>query len=221
MVIDREIGRRLCISKFFEILRVITTKTCRWPLGFLANLFLITILVLIISETYGADFKELPNGQLVVAYQQLSEGKLSESIHEISLLCVSGQCSMTTLTVNQCWDSPEGKSFFPKIERTSTEEGNLIVIAIEQGVIEVEERFSGATFKYRFKYTTRADPSFSARVGIRGNLWFKDLIEFSGGMVKQSDILNKVISWECVPLKGAWVSVKPCGKMRFRGLPDK
>ena len=196
-------------------------KAYRKLLGLLANLFLITISVFIISETYGADFKELPNGNLVVAYQQLSEGKLSESIHEISLLCVSGQCSMTTLTVNQCWDAPEGKSFSPKIERTSTDEGNLIVIAIEQGVIEVEERYSASTFKYRFKYTTRADPSFSARVGIRGNLWIKDLTEFSGAAVKQSDILKKVISWECVPLKGTFVAVKPCGKMMLRGIPDK
>jgi hypothetical protein len=196
-------------------------KACRLLLGLLAKLFLITISVFIISETYAADFKELPNGNLVVAYRQLSEGKLSESIHEISLLCASGQCSITTLTVNQCWDSPEGKSFHPKIERTSTEEGNLIVIAIEKGVIEVEERYSAATFKYRFKFTTSADPSFSARLGIRGNLWFKDLIGFSGAVVKQSDILNKVISWECVPLKGAWVSVKPCGKMMLRGIPDK
>ena len=196
-------------------------KVYRLLLGLLSNLFFITISVFIISETYGADFKELPGGELVVAYQQLEGGKLSESVHEISLLCISGQCSMTTLTVNQCWDSPEGKVFFPKIERTSTEEGNLIVIAIEQGVIEVEERYSGTTFKYRFKYTTRADPPFSARFGIRGNLWFKDLIEFSGAVVKQSDILKKVISWECVPLKGAWVDVKPCGKMRLRGITDK
>lgn len=196
-------------------------KVYRLLLGLLSNLFFITISVFIISETNGADFKELPNGQLVVAYQQLSEGKLSESIHEISLLCISGQCSMTTLTVNQCWDAPEGKSFFPKIERTSTDEGNLIVIAIEQGVIEVEERYSASTFKYRFKYTTKADSSFSARVGIRGNLWFKDLIGFSGAVVKQSDILNKVMSWDCVPLKGRWVAVEPCGKMMFQGVQDK
>jgi len=202
-------------------MEVITMKACKLLLGLLANLFFITISVFIIGEADGADFTELPNGNLVVAYQQLSEGKLSESIHEISLLCASGRCSMTTLTVNQCWDAPEGKSFFPKIERTSTDEGNLIVIAIEQGVIEVEERYSASTLKYRFKYTTRADPSFSARFGIRGNSWFKDLIEFSGAVVKQSDILKKVISWECVPLKGAWVHVKPCGKMVLRGMPDK
>lgn len=196
-------------------------KACRLLLGLFANLFFITISVFILSETYGADFKELPNGELVVAYQQREEGKLSDSVHEIRLFCVSGQCSMTSLTVNQCWDSPEGKVFFQKIQRTSTEEQNLIVIAIEQGVIEVEERYSAATFKYRFKYTTRADPSISARLGVRGNLWFKDVVEFSGAVVKQSDILKKVITWECVPLKGAWVDVKPCGKMRLQSIPNK
>jgi hypothetical protein len=179
------------------------------------------ISVFITGEVYGADLKEVPNGGLEVAYQQLSDGKLSESVHEISLFCTNGQCSMTTLTVNQCFDSPEGKYFSPKIERTSTEEGTLSVILMKQGVIEVEERHPGATFKYRFEYTTRVDPSLSQTFGIRSNLWFQNVTGFSGGVVKQSDILKKVISWECVPLKGAWVSVNPCGKMRFRGLPSK
>lgn len=161
----------------------------------LAFLFFITDSFAIKSET-------IPDIKLEVAYRKLTEGKLSKSVHNIILSCYDGQCEMTTLTLNQCVDFPVGNAFYPKIERTSTREGNLLLRIPEKGVIEAEERimFDGSfTAKYRFTYDT-SDKS--------DKFILKDLTGFSGAVVKQSNFLNKVISWDLVPLKGQSVNVK-------------
>lgn len=174
---------------------------------------------LFIASNNFAAMEQVPNGQLEVAYRQLTDGKLSESIHNIVLSCYDGRCSMTTLTLNQCFDFSEGKSFYPKIERTGTDEGNLIVHTIEKGVVEVEEKFLSSSFKYRFAYKIKTDPSLSKSTGLRSNLWFGELTGFSGAVIKQSVILKKVVSWELVPLKGESVIVKPDCSINLKGVP--
>jgi hypothetical protein len=170
--------------------------------------FAVIVGSVLIDTGFSAVNELLPNGALRVSYRQLQEGKLSESVHNAELLCLDGQCSLTTLTLNQCrlFDQHE-KVFMPKIERTSTREGNLSVIVIDKGTILAEENDSEATYKYRFTYKDRSEPQFSKAVGIRTTLWFKELTGFSGGAIKQSPTLGKVISWELVPLK--WVNNAP------------
>lgn len=174
---------------------------------------------LFIASNNFAAMEQVPNGQLEVAYRQLTDGKLSESVHNIILFCYDEQCSMTTLTLNQCFDFSDGKSFYPKIERTSTNEGNLIVRVLEKGVLEVEEKFISSSFKYRFTYKTKSDPSLSKSTGLHNNLWFGELTGFSGAVIKQSVILKKVVSWELVPLKGESVIVKPDCSINLKGVP--
>ena len=185
------------------------------------KILLLAILVVLFTISYSlaADREQIPNGILEVAYRQLTDGKLSESVHNITLSCYDGKCSMTTLTLNQCFDFPDGKSFYPKIERTSTAEGNLVVNMIKKGIIDVEEKFSSSTFKYRFTHKTQSNPSLSKSVGAHTVLWFDDLTAFSGAVIKQSDILNKVISWQLVPLKGQTAIIKPACDINLKGVP--
>ncbi len=159
-----------------------------------------------------------PNGGLKVAYRQRVEGKLSESVHYISLWCSDGQCSLTSLTLNQRF--PGDDYYYPKIERTSTQEGNLSVSEIRDGVLIVEEKHSGATIKYRFTYTVRSDQELSKMVNLQQVRWFEDLNAFSGALVKYSSILKKVVSWEFVPLKGRSPIIKTACKIMLDGVPE-
>src|SRR5262245_23138842 len=77
----------------------------------------------------------VPNGSLRVAYQQKQDGELSESVHQVDLWCSDGVCSLTTLSLNQCLPYGEGQAFFPKVERTSTLEGNLRSAEVKPGVL--------------------------------------------------------------------------------------
>jgi hypothetical protein len=91
-------------------------------------------------------------------------------------------------------------AFHPIVERTSTREGNLTVVEVSAGILLAEERHPASTFKYRFTYTTRSAPELS-KPGVRGARWFDKVKGFSGGAVKQSDIVGSVLSWELVPVK--------------------
>lgn len=157
-----------------------------------------------------------PNGELSVAYRQLSDGKLSDGVHHITLWCFDGRCSLTTLTLNQCF---QGR-FYPKVERTSTEEGNLSVVEIREGLLIAEEKHPETTFKFGFTYTVRSKPELSRLMGLHGVRWFDNLTGFSGGAVKQSTILDEVITWELVPLKGRFPRIKAACEIMLDGVPE-
>lgn len=163
---------------------------------------------------------EPPNGKLRVAYRQLQEGKLSDSVHHIRLWCSAGRCSMTTLTLNQCTPTDTGPAFYPHVERSSTEERNLSVIEISEGVLLAEEEGPETTFKYRFTYTVRSNPELSKMVGSRTIRWFDRLTGFSGAAIKQSVLLGKVITWELVPLKGRLARIKAGCDIALDGVPE-
>jgi hypothetical protein len=166
-----------------------------------------------------------PNGTLSVAYRQLMNpdtGQKSlpgwEAVHHIHLSCWDGRCSLTTLSLNQCVLG----AFYPKIERAATDDGDLTVTEIGPGILIAEQRLRAhfTTFKYRFGYDTRTDPDFSRQFGVREARYFKQLTSFSGAAVKQSAILEKVISWELVPLKGHSPMVEAKCKIQLDGVPD-
>ncbi|HAK87587.1 MAG TPA: hypothetical protein DHV16_09275 [Nitrospiraceae bacterium] len=179
------------------------------------SILIITFLTIIIStlDCFAIKDDQMPDGLLEVAYRQLTDGKLSDSIHNIVLICFDGNCEMTTLTLNQCYDFSDGEAFYPVIQRSTTRDKNMTVNILEPGVMEVEERdVLGATFKYRFIYT--------AGIGSNKKLRFNKLIGFSGAVVKQSDALNKVLSWELVPLKGQSINVKLKCAVNLKGVPN-
>jgi hypothetical protein len=161
---------------------------------------------------------QVPHGSLRVAYQQRDSGKLSESVHHLELTCADARCSLTTLTLNQCF----GDRFYPKVQRESTEEGTLTVRAAGDGVLLAEQQYpvDGATLKYRFTYTVRRDPELARTLRLRHDRFFGELTGFSGAAVKQSAILQKVLTWELVPLKGRSPSVEARCKIMLDGVPE-
>jgi hypothetical protein len=83
--------------------------------------------LLLSSELLAAGLRA-PNASLEVTVRQKEEGKLDKGLHLFHLLCWDGECSLTALSLNQCGPAGSGKpAFYPKIERTSTREGNLKV----------------------------------------------------------------------------------------------
>src|SRR5262245_12255634 len=94
-----------------------------------------------------------PNGKLEVSYRQLQDGKLSDSVHLLTLWCSDGRCSLTTVTVNQCTQTDQGKAFYPKAERTATHEGGLSVVETAPGTLLAEENLGISNFRYQFMYS--------------------------------------------------------------------
>lgn len=80
------------------------------------------------------DTTDIPDLVLRVAYRQLEDGVPSQSVHHVSLVCSAQECTLTTLTLNQCLLDNEvlgltidkGK-MYPKIETASTADRNLHV----------------------------------------------------------------------------------------------
>jgi hypothetical protein len=73
-----------------------------------------------------------------------------------------------------------------QIQRWSSAAGGLSVVLAGPGVVRAELKEAGATIQLRFGFEA---------VGAR----FGRLTSFSGGVTKQSDVLNRVLTWELVP----------------------
>jgi len=163
----------------------------------------------------------VPNGTLRVAYRQLSNGELSKSVHQLQLSCWNGACSMTALTLNQCADFPDGRFFYPQVERSSTREGNLSVRSQGDTVLIAEEKDAETTFRYRFEYTIKLNERLQKELGLQFNKFFGYLTGFSGAAVKDSTILGQVISWDLVPLQGRFPRIKLDCDVTLDGVPER
>lgn len=149
--------------------------------------------------------QRIPDVVLDVTVQQREQGKLERGFHAMELRCFDGRCSLTSISLNQCGQSGEGKPvFYPKVQRSSTSEGNLSVVR-EGRTLAVRE--SGADLggdyvnNFRFEYA----PPAAARAAT-------ELVGFSGGFVKNSTLLGKVVTIEYVPLsKPFQVVALDCG----------
>jgi hypothetical protein len=181
----------------------------------------VTLLILFFADFSDAEIA-LPNGTLSVAYRQQVEGKLSQGVHQVELSCWNGVCSLTTLTLNQCWDWKDGKggSFYPKVQRASTAEGDLVVMPQSETSLIAEQKFSDTVFRYRFSYTVRTDQELQASINLRSAQFFEALTGFSGAVVKTSSILDKIISWELVPLQGRFPRLKLDCDVTLDGVPE-
>ena len=124
--------------------------------------------------------------------QQKTEGKVGNSYHVYSLTCIKGRCIMYIVTLNRC-DEGERAAFFPRAEywdNIPDEEGTslLQVMFPKESVVELSLRgwdFGTAETKMRLGYRREVPGELIAVV-----------TSFSGAVVKTSELLNKVISWE-------------------------
>lgn len=129
----------------------------------------------------------MPIGELSIAYQQKEGGKLGEAVHILAFSCADwgrGLCSTTTLTLNQCI----GGAFYPKVEVHGEVDGSLTV-----------ERVMPNELVLRFDYGAQIRVSYRTRDTAFGIGFNAGVDKFSGAVVRDSDILRKVISWELVP----------------------
>jgi len=135
----------------------------------------------------------IPNANLQVAVQQKQEGKVAKGFHVLELTCWDGDCSLSTVTLNQCFESGQGrKAFFPKVQYSATSLGNLKVKNEGKSLIVQEtgsDMFGDYVNNLRFDYETAGKGEIVNR-----------LIGFSGGYVKNSVLLKKVLTTEYIPL---------------------
>jgi hypothetical protein len=136
----------------------------------------------------------IPNAHLEVTIRQEENGQIEKGYHVLDLLCWNGQCSLTTLSLNQCHPGSSGKQvFYPKVVTTSTREGNL-KLTRQGNVLVVQE--TGSDVGGDYVTTHRIGFELPSVGGIVSRV-----TSYSGGFVKDSQILKKVITLNYVALK--------------------
>ena len=154
----------------------------------------------------------VPNAILEVTIQQKEGQQVDKGLHLLQLFCWDGDCSLTSLSLNQCGESGDGtRAFYPKIVRTSTREGNLAVTASADVLVikETNDDIGGdsvTTLRIGFERPAAGRPATK-------------ITSFSGGFVKNSTLLKKVITVEYLPLKGAMSAVRLDCAALLPGVP--
>jgi hypothetical protein len=162
-------------------------------------------LMLLITPVAASSSDSIPNANLRVTVQQREDGKINKGFHVLELSCWDGACSLSSVSLNQCGESGSGKqAFYPKVQYSSTSIGNLKA-RNEGNSIVVQETGSDIFGDYvnnlRFDY----EPAGKDKLVNR-------LTGFSGGYVKNSAILKKVLTTDYVPLpKANQVMKLDCG----------
>ncbi len=163
------------------------------------------LVMLLITPVTASSSDSLPNANLRVTVQQKEDGKINKGFHVLELSCWDGNCSLLSVSLNQCGESGSGKqAFYPKAQYSSTSIGNLKA-RNEGNSIVVQETGSDIFGDYvnnlRFDYRPAGQDKIVTR-----------LTGFSGGYVKNSAILKKVLTTDYVPLpKANQVMKLDCG----------
>lgn len=163
------------------------------------------LVILLITPVTASSSDSLPNANLRVTVQQKEDGKINKGFHVLELSCWDGNCSLSSVSLNQCGESGSGKqAFYPKAQYSSTSIGNLKA-RNEGNSIVVQETGSDIFGDYvnnlRFDYQPAGQDNIVTR-----------LTGFSGGYVKNSTILKKVLTTDYVPLpKANQVMKLDCG----------
>ena len=159
--------------------------------------FLYVFLILLLAmPTVVLSADSIPNASLRVTVQQKEEGKISKGFHVLELSCWEGNCSLSSVSLNQCGESGSGKEvFYPKVQYSATWMGNLKVKNEGKSLVVQEtgsDMFGDYVNNLRFDYESTGKGEVANR-----------LVGFSGGYVKNSSLLKKVLSTEYVPLQKA------------------
>jgi len=149
--------------------------------------------LLLITPAAALSANNIPNATLRVTVQQKEEGKITKGFHVLELSCSDGNCSLSSVSLNQCMESGSGKkAFYPKVQYSATWMGNLKVSNEGKSLVVQEtgsDMFGDYVNNLRFDYETVGKGEIVNR-----------LIGFSGGYVKNSKLLKKVLTTEYVPL---------------------
>ena len=130
--------------------------------GFWA-LFLV-IIVVSPNQTSAGSGANIPNVSLEVTVKQKEHGSVGKGLHVAHLLCWQSNCSLTWLSLNQCGSAGSGKdAFYPKVERFSTQEGNLQVTPLGD-VLQVKQVDSQTITTLRLGYKKTPKVFMSTKV---------------------------------------------------------
>jgi hypothetical protein len=141
-----------------------------------------------------------PDANIEITVRQKEDGQISRGLHVLHLYCSSGECSLTWLTLNQCYPSGNGKpAFYPKIQRVSTRDGTLKVTR-EANFLVVQE----LGVDIGGSYTTKL--RFGVRPVAPGQT-ISTVTSFSGAYVKDSTLLKRFPSTEYVALEGSMQAI--------------
>lgn len=150
--------------------------------------------ILLITPVAASSSESIPNAYLRVTVQQREDGKINKGFHVLELSCWGGNCSLSSISLNQCGVSgSEKQAFYPRVQYSSTIGIGNLKVRNEGNSIVVQETGSDIGGDYvnnlRFDYETTGKDKIVTR-----------LTGFSGGYVKNSAILKKVITVDFVPL---------------------
>lgn len=165
----------------------------------------ILLAILILTPQIASSADNIPNAHLLVTVQQKEEGKTIKGFHILELSCWDGNCSLSSVSLNQCMDSGSGKkAFYPKVQYSTTQIGNLKVKNIGNSLVVQE---AGSDIGGDYVVNLRFDYKLPGK-----NKIVNHLIGFSGGYVKHSSLLKKVLTTDYVPLpKVSQVMELDCG----------
>ncbi len=178
-------------------------------------IFFVGMLQLAITGSVFAAQSDVPNAHLRIGVRQKEDGKIGEGIHIMELRCWNGQSSLTTVSLGQCSDWGFGNAFYPIVERSSTAEGTLKVknegnvLIVQELGFDIGGEGGESTINMRFQY----QPVDKGQV-------VSKLTGFSGGFVKNSAILHKVITCEYIPYTKPIQSVKLDCNVRVPGIDE-
>lgn len=156
----------------------------------------VVFVTLLVMPTTAFSTESIPDARLKVTVQQKENGRVSNGFYILELSCWEGKCSLSSLSLNHCFDFGSGKeAFYPMVQYSATWLGNLKV-RNEGKTLIVQENGSDAFGEYvnnlRFEYQAAGKGDTATR-----------LLGFSGGCIKNSGLLHKVITMEYVPLQKA------------------
>jgi hypothetical protein len=64
--------------------------------------------ILLIRPATASSSDSIPNANLRVTVQQKEDGKINKGFHVLELSCWDGQCSLSSVSLNQCMESGQG-----------------------------------------------------------------------------------------------------------------
>lgn len=176
-------------------------------------LYLLLILLLA-TPVIAAPSDSIPNARLQVTVQQKEDGKINEGYHILELSCWDNQCSLSSVSLNQCGELGSGKkAFYPKVQYSATWMGNLKVRSAGKSlIVQVtgNDIFGDYVINLRFDY----EPVGKDKIIYR-------LVGFSGGYVKNSALLKKVLTIEYIPLPKASQVIKLDCDVLLPGIDKK
>ena len=73
---------------------------------------IISLGLVLVAATSVVAQPKIPNGNLRVTVQQKEDGKTDKGLHLLELSCWDGQCSLTSVSLNQCGESGSGRLAF-------------------------------------------------------------------------------------------------------------